>query len=114
MTRSCLLALEAGQRCREALLKLRDDQYVEDPVVDRAITMCDEIERHYDYWLPTRLHRWLGFVFGVLAARDVMTPGEQSAMMRELLVAYPEQADDDLFYHRDPGHPFQLDFGGEG
>lgn len=114
MTHSSLLALEAAQRCHDALLKLRDDIFVVDPLVDRAIIMCNEIEHHCENWSPTRLHRWLGFVFGILAAREVMTPREQSAMMRELLLAYPEQADDDLFFHRDPRHPFQLDIGGEG
>lgn len=114
MGRSTLLAMEAAQRCRDSLLKLKDETYWDDGILDHALTMCDDIETYCDCWSPTRLHRWLGFILGVLAARNVMTPGEQSALIRELLVAYPERSDSDLRYHNDPRHPFQLDLGGEG
>ncbi|MEX2171514.1 MAG: hypothetical protein WD851_19500 [Pirellulales bacterium] len=113
MNQWTLLALEAAQSCKDSLLELQGNlPSMHDPIVDRALAMCLEIERHSEEWAPTRLHRWLGFVFGVMAARNIITISEQSALMRSLLIPYPEHPDLELADHHNPRVPFQLDFGG--
>lgn len=112
MNQSALLAVEAARHCRERIVAWKLDTNVTDLLVDKTLSMCHDIERHTEEWPIVRVHRWLGFIFGVLAAREILSREKQSAMMRALFISYPESGDDALRDDQDPGHPFCVDIGG--
>lgn len=114
MSRSALLAVEAARHCRERIVAWKLDTNVTDSLVDRAVSMCHDIEQYSEEWPIVRVHRWLGFVLGVLAARDVLPREKQNAMMQALFIGYPASSDDALKDHHDPEHPFCMAIGGSG
>jgi hypothetical protein len=118
MNDSSLLVASMAQKCRALIL--------ESDCADRGLPtalqpshllwMCEQIELHAEKGLPTKLHRWIGFVQGAMLANRMLDLGGLKAMFDEAKGAHRDahNACEDLIDHLDPSSSFEFDIGGQG
>jgi hypothetical protein len=121
MERSNLLAVEIADR-----LAIRLNQYVEtfgeehcEKDFDKytsplwLLWMCERIGKHYEDWPVTKLHRWVGYIQGVMVANGMSSVDLEKQTVQDARIWFPEEIDQELDDHNNPDIKFRLDIGGE-
>lgn len=76
------------ERLYEYRYKLVDEDMSSKTSVRHLIWMCDQIVAHAGYvpdeWSVTKLHRWLGYIQGVMVSRGFTTVEEQREEYKKL------------------------------
>jgi hypothetical protein len=78
---------------------------------DHLIWMCDQIID--SDWPTSKMHRWVGFIQGILIAKGLSTIDEERTLVSETKLMFREEHDYELWDHHNPDCPFELDIGGE-
>ncbi len=78
------------------------------------IKLCKEIIAKEEEMPNTKLHRWLGFIQGVMITCNVCSYDYLKEIVREAKVSCGRSEDQVLADHHDPNSPFSLDLGGSG
>lgn len=111
-----LLAVEIAQNCKLILEDTWDlglDPGMRTVSQEHLLWMADQIYENSDTWPATKLHRWVGFMQGVMVAYALTTIDKESSTVRKIKQAFLEEMDVELKDHQDPESYFELELGGE-
>lgn len=127
MTDPTLLAVEIAERTLAYLLKwqeagqsVRPDAPEETKpenliwMLERLMKIAEGNGREEIEWADTKLHRWLGFIFGSMVSNGMATLPKIKELVTRAKAEFLEKEDKDVVDHNNPDSPFELDIGGPG
>lgn len=84
--------------------------------IANLLRMTERIRDRAGEWPTTKIHRHLGFVWGVMAALNVCGIKRIRKIMQDAKArsGFPEGTDEDLRDHNNPDHSYEIELGGEG